>query len=815
MEPLTGMVVSAVGMVASGALSGAGGETGRRVSERLHTLLTRARVEDRTVRTAAGDSRGTPPPTLPTTGPQQTAAALRLLELARRSPEFARELTDWVREAGWLAPRAVPAVAHGASRPQMLPPVTAAFTDREDVLAAVRALLDDPDRASGAPAVVALTGPGGIGKTAVAVRCAHDLRDRFPDAALYADLRGDSAATALAPSDVLARFLESLGVPAAAVPGDETRQRDLYLDCTADRRMIVVLDNAHDDAQVLPLLPGAPGCLVLVTSRRRPARLVAEHGALPLTVRPLSPADSVRLLTRVAGRGRPAEGETVAAAVRAVAEAAGGVPLALCTTGAGLAVREHLAWERVARQLSDRIDGPDQGGGAVSGTEANTATDTGTDAVRRAYDVSYGDLAPECAALYRAIAVWPWPTVTVPCAAHAAGVPEAEARELLEQLARVHLLTEVGEERYRFHDLARAHARDLAVAEDGPARMAAAVRRVTVGELRFAAEADFRVMPKRWRLGPAYTGLTLPPDREPCDGKRALEALREERENLAAVVGAAAHHGFDEHVWQLCEAMWGLHLLLGFHAQWIDTHLLGVEAARRGAAEFGDPRAVGRMLVQLAFAYMGVGSAREAESALTEAAAADQACAHHRGQASAVEALGLLRLKQWRYAEARQCFEEAREVLARIGEHDPGREDVPRATALLENHIGRAEARQGHREAALTRLNSALALFRRLPGGGDPYNEGRVYMSLGEAHLDAGDLEQSRVCLDKAVDVMTATGAGLQLADAAELRARCHRLAGRPAEEAADLGTAADWYERNGDGAGLERVRARLAELEP
>jgi tetratricopeptide (TPR) repeat protein len=811
-EALMGMVFSAVGTVASGALSGAGGEMGRRTSERLFGLLSRTGTRPGeeagagAARRSAEDERQ---PVLPVTGPEQRAAALRLVEVAGSSPEFAREVAEWVREASWLAPRAVPAVAHDASRPQMLPPATAVFTDREDVLARITSLLDEADRPSGAPVVVALTGPGGIGKTAAAVHCAYELRERFPDGVLFVDLAGASAGTALAPSDALARFLERLGVPPAMVPGDEARQRDLYRDCTADRRMIVVLDNAHGDAQVIPLVPAAPGCLVLVTSRHRPGALVAEYGARHLTLAPLSTADSVTLIRRVVGGDRAG---APAAVVRAVAEGTGGIPLAVCTTGAGLAVREHLAWERVARQLSDRTHG--QGGSGMTDGSSGSGGGPAADPVRLAQDVSYRELTPDCAAFYRALAVWPWPTVTVRCAAHAADVDEQRARELLEQLARAHLLTEVGEERYRFHDLGRAHARELALAEDGHGRMAAAARRVAVAQLRFAAQADYRVMPLRWRLGPAYRGLELPEGRDPSDGRRALAELRAERENLAAVVRAAGHHGFDELVWQLCEAMWGLHLLLGFHAQWIDTHLLGVDAARRCAAEFGDPRAVGRMLVQLAFGYMGAGQPVEAEEALQQAAAADRECGHHRGRASAVEALGLLRLKLWQHAEARRCFEEARDILGLIREGDDGWPDVPRATALLEHHIGRAEARQRHVTAAVTRLNDALARFRRLPGGGDAYNAGRVYMSLGEAHLDAGDTDLALVCLDQAVEAMETAGAGLQLADTTEQRARCHRLANRPAREAADLRTAAAHYEQHGDRVGRDRVRARLAELE-
>ncbi|WP_308310977.1 tetratricopeptide repeat protein [Streptomyces sp. GbtcB6] len=808
MEPLVGMVLSAVGTVASGALSGAGGEAGRRTSERLYDLLSRGRAGAAGTGTGAagGDSAA---PSLPVTPDQQAAAASRLLEYARTSPEFSREVTEWVRESAWLAPRSVPAVAPGASRPQMLPPGTAAFTDREDVLAWITELLDGGDRAPDAPPVAVLTGPGGIGKTATAVRSAIELLDRFPDGALFADLEGASATTALPPSDVLARFLERLGVPPAMVPGDEARQRDLYRDCTAGRRLIVVLDNAHDDAQVIPLLPASPESLVLVTSRHRLGRLVAGHGARPCALGPLSTEDSVTLIRRVAGSDRPSASDAV---VRAVAEGTGGIPLAVCTTGAGLALREHLTWERVAQQLSGRNHGDGDQEGTATG---EPAPDAPGDPVRLVHDVAYRELTPESAALYRAIAVWPWPTVTVPIAAHAAGIGADEARTLLEQLAGVHLLEEVAEERYRFHDVTRAHARGLAAAEDGHGRMAAAVRRVAVAQLRFAAGADFRVMPLRWRLGPAYRGLAHPEHRDPADGRRALAELRRERENLAAVVRAAAHHELHDLVWQLCEAMWGLHLMLGFHAQWIDTHLLGVEAARRSVeAEFGDPRAVGRMWTQLAFGYMGEGRADDAAAALANARAADRACGHHRGEATAVEVLGLLHLKRWEFPAAQRCFEEAQGILRRIGPGEDGREDLPRATALLEHHIGRALTKQRRFDEAVVRLNDALARFRRLPDGGDPYNAARVYMSLGDAHLDAGDAQQARVCLDEAVKAMTEAGAGLQLADALDVRSQCHRRLGHGAEEAADLRAAAACYEEHGDRLGLDRVRSRLADAE-
>jgi tetratricopeptide (TPR) repeat protein len=799
------VVLSAIGTAASGALSGAGGEMGRRSSEALFGLVRRAmgasaRADGEASSRTEEDTDQQP--VLPVTEDERRVLAARIRDHARRSPEFAREVMQWARETEWLAPRVIPAVSHTASCPQMLLPTPPAFTDRDWVTDEITRLLDE-GRPPGAPVVVALSGPGGIGKSATATNCAHLLKDRFPDGRLYVNLAGASGAVEVSPSDALARFLGRLGVPTGRMPADEEELAELYRDCTAGRRMVVVLDNASSESQVRPLLPATSECLVIITSRLRLGGLVGA-GAHPIVLPPLSATDSVRLLTRIAGRQRVADEDAGGLAV--VAERCAGNPLALCTTGASVAFREHLTWETVGRQLSERADNREQGAFTMDGGASR-------DVVHSTHDVIYRQLRPQCAALYRALGVWTWPSITVGAAVRATAVSEAETRTLLEELAAVHLIEEIGEERYRFHDLVREHAYQKAEAEDGFAGMAAVVRRMANWYLGFAAQADLRVIPLRWRLGPAYLRLTLPENRDPNDGRAALAELRQERENLAAAVRAAERYGFDELVWQLCEAMWALHLRLGFHAQWVATHLIGLAAARRCAAEFGDPRAVGRMLVQLGFAYMGLGRVREAEEVFLQAAAADERAGHHRGRASAVEALGLLRLKRWKYAEAEACFKEAQRILGRIRPGgDDGAQDLPRALALLEHHLGRALSGQRLFADASSRLHGALAQFRALEGG-DLYNEARVYMSLGETRLNADDPHIARVCLDKALTAMDQEGAELQYADAVELRSRCARKLGNPADEAEDLRVAAALYEQAEDWVSRARARARLEEL--
>lgn len=706
MDPVSvAALTAAVNAAASGVVSGAAGEAGRRAWESLAGLSRRVLGRGSTAGGVAPEDEV-----------QRRELAELLAERSRRDPGFAHEVESWLRDTAGLA-RA--AVAPGASRPQLLPAATAVFTDRD------RERAELMDLAGGAGLGIGLiTGSGGIGKTAMAVRLAHDVRPDFPAGQLYADLRGASADTAATPSDVLVRFLHRLGVPPEQVPPGEEAQADLYRDCTAGRRLLVLLDNVRSAAQIGPRLTGGPGSFILVTSRHRLPELVGGYGARTIRLGPLSAEDGERLLVRIVGEERFAARRSSAAAV---ARHCGGMPLALCATGARVAVREHLSWELLEREFTDQ---PKEDAAVPDADPAHLAA-----------DLSYRDLTPAAARLYRLLGLRPWPAVAVGAAAAAAGTGTDEARTLLEELASVHLLEENGEERYRLHDVIRRHAEAQAQREDGRAGTAAAVRRM---------------------------------------------AMR-----------AAEEYGFDELAWQLCEAMWGLHLRLGFHEQWAATHRFGVDAAVR-CADFGDPRAEGRMRTQLAFAFMGLGRLDDAERELTAAAEADRRAGHRRGEATTVESLGLLRLRQWRYEDAAGLFERAREIIGSIGAGQDGEKDVPRARALLAHHIGRALRGQGRYEEAERQLRYALGEFQALDEP-DRYNEARVLTSLAETHLAAGSPAAARPALDEALDVLGDEGALLMRADAAELRARCARELGDAAEEARFLRLACALHEEAGD----------------
>ncbi|MEV6328097.1 NB-ARC domain-containing protein [Streptomyces sp. NPDC051909] len=679
---------------------------------------------------------------------------------------------------------AVPAILPGSPAPRLLPAPARHFTDRHDELARLTALLDGTDGADDAagpdgdpaPRVVVLTGTGGIGKSATALHFAARLRDRYDGGQLHADLRGDATATAAAPSTVLVRFLRALGVAPPYLPADEQEQIDWYRTLTADRRMLTVLDNAHSAAQVLPLLPTGPGSLTLVTSRRRLDGLTREVGARVIQLPPLGPADAALLLTRLSGREAPHPAEA-----DAVARRCGGLPLALCMAGERLAVRTHLTWQQLEQDMATAAAPSDEPGADASGI------DPGTDPVTAAADTSYDDLTPGAARLYRLGGLRPWPALTAPAAAVLAEVPEPEAAVLLDELAAIHLLEEHAAGRYRHHDLLRAHAERRALRVDGHARAAAAVGRLLRHHLAEAAAADARVMPGRWHLGPAYD--RLPPD--PRTAEQAADWLLAERENLVEAVRTADEYGLDDLTWQLCEALWSLFLRNGHHQDWLATHRLGVRAAARCPAT---PEAEGRMHAQLGFALKGLGRLDEAEQAFTAAAEADRRCGHRRGEATAVESLGLVRLEQRRYEEAEACFVAA-EALT----------DDPRARALLAHHRGRALSGRGEHDQAAATLERAGRLMAELPVP-DTYNQARVLTSLGQAALAAGDRERAARVLAEAAERMRQEKAPVQDADIAELRARA---AATPGDRRAFLTEAVELHERLGS----PRAAALRAEL--
>ncbi|GAB7182041.1 hypothetical protein ATKI12_1872 [Kitasatospora sp. Ki12] len=655
---------------------------------------------------------------------RESVAGLLVAE-AMRSPEQARALAAVMSGKG-----AGGAAAHGV--PRLLPASARFFTDRKGPLT----LLDrEADRKpDGLPKVAVLHGPAGIGTSALAFHWGGREAGRFPDGTLYTDLRGGSASTAPTAATVLRHFLLRLGVPAEYVPPAAEDRVDLFRSLLSNRRLLVVLDHAQSAAQVKPLITAAPGVFTLIVARRPLTGL----DAVTIPVGPLSDRDAKRLLADLAGRPAMA---TARAALPSVLERCAGSPFAL---------------RAMAPQLATGSLGGDGPANALP-------------PVRAVAEEAYRRLGVEAARIYRLGALRPWSSLTAAVVAATAEVPEEEAERTLAELAELQLLEGTGDGRYRYRPAVRAHAEEAAAREDGLAGCAAAVTRAVDWYLRFAVRADCAALKERWHLGPLYTELGPGPYE---DEGAAVAALVAEAGNLVEAVLAAEEFGRFDTVCQTVEALWAVQLKVGCH----DALLPALRAGARTAARHcPGARTAGRMHTQLAFALMELRQDEEAERELLTAADDEARAGHARGRATAVESLGLLRLRQWRFRSALECFEEADGLLDGIGPADDGAADVPRARALLHRHRGRALRGLGRFDDAEQRLTTAREFFR---DSGERYNTARVLTDLAELHLDAADHTGALPLIDEAVALLSRENATVHLTYLAGLRAQC--LPGQP-----------------------------------
>jgi DNA-binding SARP family transcriptional activator len=336
--------------------------------------------------------------------------------------------------------------------PRQVQAAVSDFVGRGPQLAALSSALD---AASGETAVVTVVGGPGVGKTALAVNWAHQAAGKFPDGQLSVNLRGfDPAGCPVTPAEAIQGFLDALQVPAASIPADLPSRAALYRSLTTGRRMLVLLDNARDSDQVRPLLPGSPGCLVLVTSRSELPGLVAAEGARTLRLGVFCDTDALELLARRIGPARVAAEPDVA---RELIRLCAGLPLALAITAARAAARPGFPLAALAEELRDA-------GGRLDAL----ATGEQTADIREAFSWSYRSLQPPAARMFRLLGLYPGPDITPAAAASLAAVSPREARGLLRELARRHLLAEPSPGRYAFQGLLRDYAAELAVAmEDG------------------------------------------------------------------------------------------------------------------------------------------------------------------------------------------------------------------------------------------------------------------------------------------------------------------------------------------------------------
>lgn len=418
-----------------------------------------------------------------------------------------------------LTPAAEPAM------PRQLPGPPRTFTGRADALARLTA---------GTTSVI--TGAGGVGKTWLALQWAHRHRDDFPDGQLFVNLRGFDPVDQPLPAEVaVSGFLQALGVAFDAIPVDPQARTGLYRGLLTGRRMLIVLDNAADSDHVTPLLPGNPDCTVIVTSRRRLGGLLTAHGAVPVNLDVLDPADARNLLTRHIGADRVAgEPDATTELLRQCA----GLPLALAIVAARASGRPDLPLSALSEELDDaRLDALDAGDLSAS--------------LRGVFESSYRALAPDAAAMFELLGLTRASDIGVAAAASLAGTSRAKA--ILNQLEDAHLIQQYTAGRYRMHDLVRLYAADLAQRHDPPAREAA-LNRLIDHYLHAAGTADRILRPHRpaVEFGEPTAGTRLPPLR---DTAAAMAWFDLEHSSLFAIQRLAADHGRHDAVWRLAWAM--------------------------------------------------------------------------------------------------------------------------------------------------------------------------------------------------------------------------------------------------------------------
>jgi DNA-binding SARP family transcriptional activator len=681
--------------------------------------------------------------------------------------------------AGWGNPSASAAAIGAAARataraaippvvPRQLPAIARHFAGRVAELNALTGLLDGAPSPRGTVAVCAIDGTAGVGKTTLAVRFGHQVADRFPDGQLYVNLRGfDPAGPPVTPAEAIRGFLDALGVDPRRAPADLAACAALYRSLLAGRRTLVVLDNARDTGQVRPLLPGSDGCLVVVTSRRQLVSLIAAEGAHPLTLDLLTVGEARELLARHLGSERVT---AEPAATADLAQLCARLPLALSVAAARAASQPGLPLAAVATELRT----------ARNRLDALTAGDPVTDS-RTVFSWSYLQLDGRAARMFRLLGVHPGPDISEAAAASLAGCSRGEARRMLAELVRAHLIGESGPGRFAFHDLMRAYAAEQAGEYGHAAERTAAVRRVLDHYLQTAHAAD-RMLAGRDAiiLVPAADAVAA----EQFAGAGAAQAwFQAEHQVLLTAVRQAADLGFDAHAWQI---PWTLVTFLERQGHWHDweyTQRGALSAARRLGDVAGQAHACrqfGRLFIQRGpyaeaeaclgealslFRLVGdrVGQARvrldiahslerqrRYRKSIThslEALSLFQAAGHRGGQSRALNGIGWC---QAQLGEADQALAHCEQALAL--DRELGNRGAESATL---HSLGYIHQVLGHHARAIACYRDGLALSRQL---GDRYDEADSLASLGDTYLASGDLARARDAWQQALDILEELG---------------------------------------------------------
>jgi tetratricopeptide (TPR) repeat protein len=649
--------------------------------------------------------------------------------------------------------------------PRQLPVDVFGFTGRTRQLAELDALLTGG--ATGPAAVIsAVAGTAGVGKTALAVRWAHQVADRFPDGQLYVDLRGYGPEPPLPPADALAGFLRALGVDAADIPGELADRAAYYRTVLAGRRVLVVLDNASGADQVRPLLPGTPACFVVVTSRDALAGLVARDGARRIDLDILTEAEALDLLGTLIGPRVAADPDAAAALAGACAR----LPLALrvaaefATADPGLDLGDLVADLRDERDRLDLLD---------------TSGDPRT-AVRPVFSWSYQHLSAPAAHAFGLLALHPGRDLDAYAVAALTGTDLGQARAALQELARAHLVEPAGPGRHGMHDLLRAYAVERVTAAVDPDARRAALTRLFDHVLGAAALAMDALYPHERAGRPRVPAPTSPvPPVSAAQG--AAVWLDRQRPNLVAIAVYAARHGWPRHSVDLSRVLWR-YFEVGGHYQdalevhtsaaaaadqdgygqpWVLANLGGIhwwlgaheealkyfERSLAGHRERDDPEGEARALARLGVVHERLGGYRDALAHLRQALDIYRRTGNRHGEAAQLVNLGTLHRRLGRYAAAADHQQQAAALFAELGDE--------RLEGYALGNLGAVFSLLGRHEEGLAHLETALAHCRR---SGDRGGEASALGTLGAVYQRLDRYPQALDHLHRALAISRETG---------------------------------------------------------
>ncbi|GID30532.1 AfsR/SARP family transcriptional regulator [Paractinoplanes brasiliensis] len=624
------------------------------------------------------------------------------------------------------------------SRPIQLPAAVAGFIGRADVLARADALLADPGLL-----VLILAGMGGVGKTTTALQWAHHITDRYPDGQLYADLRGHRPG-ARTSADVLGEFLQALGVRAADLPGPAAAREALFRTLMADRRMILLLDNAADTDQVSGLLPGNPHCVVIVTSRSTLSALQVGTGARLLLLEPPEHEEALDMFAARVGDHRV---RAERAASREIVDRSGRLPLAMALVAARAATRPAVPLAALAAELRE----------ADATLDGFRAAESAAD-VPTVLSWSYRALDAPAAAAFRLLSLHPGPDLTVPAAAAMIGLPITRAKAVLTELTAAALLSEHRPGRYATHDLVRALGRHLADEHESRETQDDAVRRLLDHYLHMSYAAAKRMFPATTRIipDPAPYGVPLP-------GTGPSAWFDDEHLVLLAVLEPADRRGFERHAWQLACLVRDY---LNRHGLW--HHLQASQSiAMAAAVRLGDSLAEAHCHGGLALVETNMGRYPAAYEHLERALALFAAAGDHLAVATTHHRMAWTLAQQERHAEA---LVQAQAALALLPA-DPER----RATVL--NTISWLSAKMGRFADAVEHAHQALALADDM----GPFGLADVWDTLGFAQSLADDHGGAEASYRRAIEIYRRHGAEFRAGDSWRSLGDARRAARDPA----------------------------------